>query len=179
MEIEKIFKLAIVGNAGVGKKTLLNNCYKQFNFQEKAKDDKFSGNTEYLAILETNIGKVFLKIIIFNEICNIPADIDCIIIMSDATDPNMAVKFKELYERITRIFGYNLKIINCFNKTDVKDIDTYIFDTALPSFDISAKNNKGANNMLIFALKIMTQSKEIYLKDFFTNNWVFHKNFDY
>jgi GTPase SAR1 family protein len=158
MEEVKIYKLAIVGDAGVGKKTLLNNCYKHLNFQEKGKGNAISENKEYLANLQISGGIINLNIIIVNNISESFENVDCAIIMSDISDANMTLKFKELYEELTSKLGFNLKIINCFNKIDIKDKATYIFDTALPSFDISAKNNIGAIEMLMFALKIMTYS---------------------
>ena len=169
MEEVKIYKLAIVGNGEVGKKTLLNNCYKHLNFQEKEKENYFSEkndiskNKEYFLILQTSAGVINLNIIIVKNISEINENIDCAIIMSDISDANMTLKFKELYEDLTAKFGYNLKIINCFNKIDIKDKDTYIFDTALPSFDISAKNNIGAIEMLTFALKIIVGLPKIQL----------------
>ena len=159
MEEVKIYKLAIVGNAGVGKKTLLNNCYKHLNFQEK--ENAISENKEYLAKLQTSTGIINLNIIIVNNIKETLENFDCAIIMSDISDASMTIKFKELYDYLTVKIGYNLKIINCFNKIDIEDKDTYIFDTALPSFDISAKNNIGAVDMLNFALKIITYSKQL------------------
>ncbi len=167
MEEVKIYKLAIVGDEGVGKKTLLNNCYKHLNFQEREKG-KGNGNTisenkEYLANLQTSSGIINLNIIIVNNIKETLENIDCAIIMSDISDANMTLKFKELYEELTSKFGFNLKIINCFNKIDIKDKDTYIFDTALPSFDISAKNNIGTIEMLMFALKIIVGLQKIQL----------------
>jgi GTPase SAR1 family protein len=151
-------KIALVGNEGVGKSTLLNSSI--CNLFAKG-CVKRQSNTNYLGIANTNVGEIELEIIVISEISllselnkNEQKTIDCAIIMSDISDANIATSFKKWYDEITLYLGNNVKIINCFNKIDIKDKDTYIFDTALPSFDISARHDTGVCAMITFALRI-------------------------
>lgn len=157
--INKPITIAIVGYKGAGKSTLLNNCLSK-NYTVKHKEEDYCE-----LILKTNTGSVLLNVTATSDVSTLIGKVfDVVIIISDVSNANMAVEFNALYERTERCLGYsNFKIVNCFNKTDIKDKDTYIFDTALPTFDISAKNNKGVHEMLEFIVRIETKKQHFYI----------------
>jgi len=157
--IKQIISIAIVGNKGAGKTTLLNNCLcKSYTVKRKEED--------YCELLvKSNAGSVLLNVSLVSDVSTLIGKvIDVAIIISDVSNANMAIEFNKLYEKTEKCIGHNnLKIVNCFNKTDIKDKDTYIFDTALPTFDISAKKNEGIHKMLTFILKIETKERFVYI----------------
>jgi tRNA U34 5-carboxymethylaminomethyl modifying GTPase MnmE/TrmE len=157
-DINKIISIAIVGNKGAGKSTLLNNCLCKSYTVNRKEDD-------YCELLvKTSAGSVLLNVSVVCDVSTLVGKvIDVVIIISDVSNANMAIEFNKLYAEVVFTLGSNLKIVNCFNKTDIKDKDTYIFDTALPTFDISAKKNEGIYKMLMFILKIETKERYFYI----------------
>ena len=150
------FNVAIVGDSGTGKHTLINNFLSKYFKQDK--DD----NT----IIKTNYGNVVLKISIINDSTNIQNltnkdTLDCAVIVTDVTNNNLTRSFESWYTALTNHLGNKLVVINCFNKIDVKGVDTYTFDTALPSFDVSARMTSGIIEMIIFMLKLFTKKNNL------------------
>lgn len=151
-------RLVFVGAPKVGKRMLVENFICKY-FNGRKVEDKTG---EYVAKMITNVGAVELSISIMTNFDDVNASFEldkrensCYIIVSDVSDKNMHVLFKKWYDDITQCLGEgcNLFMVNCFNKTDIHNIPTYIFDSSVPTFDVSARTTSGIDNMLTFILR--------------------------
>jgi GTPase SAR1 family protein len=155
--------IGVVGGTQVGKKSLVeNHICKYFNGRKITSDHLAS---EYIATIVTNIGPVKVNISIINDVKSVSTDslkdIDCFIIVSDVSDSNMHKLFKTMCTELIHHLGNNISIINCFNKTDITCVDTYIFDSSAPTFDISVKTTSGINDMLAYILRSVLKKERL------------------
>ncbi len=150
--------VGIIGGAQVGKKSLVEDYMCKYFNGLKIENDNYH---KYIATIGTTIGPVKATMSIIDDIKGTSIeslkDIDCFIIVSDVSDSNMHILFKTQCDELTYCLGVNTLIINCFNKTDITVGDTYIFDSSVPTFDISVKTTSGINAMLTYMLRRVLQ----------------------
>jgi hypothetical protein len=146
-------RISVIGSAQVGKKTLVEgHMCKYFKGQS-------ASSTEYVMRVCTNKGVVELTMFTAQNVKDVSKELirgcDGHIIMSDVTDGNMHTLFKKRYIDLIDCLDSNKRatIVNFFNKTDVTNQTTYIFDSSVPSFDISAKTTSGINDALTYVLR--------------------------
>jgi len=146
--------VGIIGSPRVGKTSLVKDYIcKYFNGRKIESDD----HHKYVATITTNVGPVKVTMSIIKDIKSASIDllkgIDCFIIVSDVSDSNMHELFTNQCTELTYCLGNKILIINCFNKIDITKVDTYIFDSSVPTFDISVKTTSGINAMLTYILR--------------------------
>ena len=148
-------RVSVIGAPQVGKKTLVEgHMCKYF----KGTSTEFDLG-EHTFSVYTNKGPVELTMFIAQNVKDVSKErvkaCDGHIIVSDVTDENMHTLFKKRYIDLIDCLGVNTRatIINFFNKTDVTHVPTYIFDSSVPSFDISAKTTSGINDALTVVLR--------------------------
>jgi hypothetical protein len=145
-------RVSVLGAPHVGKKTLVEGYMCKY-FKGS------TGPTEYVMHICTNKGPVELTMFCMRDIKDVPEEFilrcDGHIMMSDVTDENMHTLFKKRYIDLIDCIGVanRVPIINFFNKIDVTNRSTYIFDSSVPSFDISAKTTSGVNDALTCVLR--------------------------
>lgn len=147
-------RVSVIGSAQVGKRTFVEgHMCKYF----KGSNEK--NPLEYVMRVCTNKGVIELTMFCINGTKDVPKALirSCNghIIMSDVTDENMHTLFKKRYIDLIDCLGVNTRspIVNFFNKTDITNQPTYIFDSSVPSFDISAKTTSGINEALTYVLR--------------------------
>jgi GTPase SAR1 family protein len=148
-------KIGIVGDKGVGKQSLMDNFLLKY----------FETDLEKNIIINTNCGQIKLRMSFASDHADASKlranDIDCAIIMSDVSNKHLTKSVEGWYNALIKEMGNKLVIINCFNKIDIKDVDTYVFDTSLPSFDVSTKTNVGIIEMLLFILRLFSKKQNL------------------
>ena len=147
-------RIGIVGGKQVGKKSLVEEYIcKYFNgTKESSESDK------YKASIVTNVGTISTELSVIRDVKN--SDLnghDAFIIVSDVSDSNMHTIYIKWHSDLTYCLGHRIFIINCFNKTDISNVPTYVFESSAPAFDISVKTTSGINNMLTFVLRKITK----------------------
>jgi len=154
-------RISVIGSAQVGKKTLVEgHMCKYFKGQSAI-------SSEYVMRVCTNKGPVELTMFCINGAKDVSESLvkgcDGHIIMSDVTDENMHTLFKKRYIDLIDCLGLNNRttIVNFFNKIDVTNQTTYIFDSSVPSFDISAKTTSGINDALTYVLRKMFEEPNL------------------
>jgi len=152
MSAQQKARISVIGAAQVGKKTFVEGYMcKYFKGQMVSTDPP-----EYVMQVSTNKGPIELTMFCINSVKDVSVKgCDGHIIMSDVTDENMHTLFKKRYIELIDCLGLNNRtpIVNFFNKTDVTNQVTYIFDSSVPSFDISSKTTSGINEALTIFLR--------------------------
>lgn len=161
--VQKVY-IALVGDKDVGKTSLATDFICKYFNGNKLEED--ATNERYISTIKTNMGTVEMNIITSNDFKQLETieslkEIDCYIIMSDVSNENMRAFFKKWYTEIVYNNGYNSFIINCFNKIDISDRPTYIFDSTLPTFDISVRTTSGIINMLNYVLRDILKKENL------------------
>jgi hypothetical protein len=147
--------VSVIGAPQVGKKTLVEGHMRKY-FKGELVEGDLGKHTFHIY---TNKGLIELTMFIVQNVKDVPKErmkeCDGHIIMSDVTDENMHTLFKKRYIDLIDCLGTNTRktIVNFFNKTDVTYVPTYIFDSSVPSFDISAKTTSGINDALTSVLR--------------------------
>ena len=155
MSIQLKARVSVIGAPRVGKKTLAEGYVCKYFKGVRTEGDL----GEYTCSIYTNKGAVELTMFTARDVKNVPEELMRAcgghIIMSDVTDENMHTLFKKRYIDLIDCLGVNTRavIVNFFNKTDVTHIPTYIFDSSVPSFDISAKTTSGINDAITDVLR--------------------------
>lgn len=145
--------LCIVGGKQVGKRALVEDYICKYFNGHKTSDDGAKLD-EYTATIMTNAGPISLEVTVMRDIKdNTVKKYDTFIIVSDVTDHNMHTMYIKWHSDLTYCFGYKVFIVNCFNKTDIHSVPTYVFESSAPAFDISAKTTSGINDMLTCILR--------------------------
>lgn len=146
-------RVSVIGAPQVGKKTFVEGYMCKYF---KGLD---AGSNEYVMNISTNKGLIELTMFCTNGAKDVSDSLvkgcNGHIIMSDVTDENMHTLFKKRYIELIDCLGLNnrVPIVNFFNKTDVTNRATYIFDSSVPSFDISSKTTSGINDALTYVLR--------------------------
>lgn len=153
MSAQQKARVSVIGAAQVGKTTFLEgHMCKYFKGQACVSSE----TPEYVMQVSTNKGPIELTMFEARDIKDVSVKgCDGHIIMSDVTDENMHTLFKKRYIELIDCLGLNNRtpIVNFFNKTDVTNQPTYIFDSSVPSFDISSKTTSGINEALTIFLR--------------------------
>jgi len=152
MSMQQKARVSVIGAAQVGKKTFVEgHMCKYFKGQSVATEPP-----EYVMHVSTNKGPIELTMFCINSVKDVSVKgCDGHIIMSDVTDENMHTLFKKRYIELIDCLGLNNRtpIVNFFNKTDITNQPTYIFDSSVPSFDVSSKTTSGINEALTIFLR--------------------------
>ena len=155
--------IGVVGGTQVGKKSLVEDYICKYFNGRKIKSDPLAN--EYIATIVTNVGPVKVLMTIINDVKSVTIEllkgVDCFIIVSDVSDSNMHTLFKTMCTELIHHLGNTISIINCFNKTDITCVDTYIFDSSAPTFDISVKTTSGINDMLTYILRSVLKKERL------------------
>lgn len=148
-------RISVIGAPQAGKKTLVEGHMCKYFKGELVEGDL----GEHAFSIYTNKGLIELTMFIVQNVKDVPKErmkeCDGHIIMSDVTDETMHTLFKKRYVDLIDCLGANTRktIVNFFNKTDVTNIPTYIFDSSVPTFDISAKTTSGINDAITSVLR--------------------------
>ena len=156
MSAQQKARVSVIGAAQVGKTTFLEgHMCKYFKGQACVSSE----TPEYVMHVSTNKGPIELTMFETRDIKDVPEELikgcNGHIIMSDVTDENMHTLFKKRYIELIDCIGLKTRapIVNFFNKTDITNQVTYIFDSSVPSFDISSKTTSGINEALTIFLR--------------------------
>lgn len=149
--------IGIVGGVHVGKKALVEEYIcKYFN------GTKEDGTERYMATIMTNVGRVSLKASIIRDVkSHNLKGYDAFIIVSDVSDKKMHTTYIKWHSDLTYHLGHRTLIINCFNKTDISSVPTYVFESPSPTFDISVKTTSGIDDMLTYILRRVTKKENL------------------
>ena len=173
-------RIGIVGGKQVGKRSLAEeymckyfNGYKsnesnetnesnESNESNEKKPKEVDAQDEYRSTIVTNVGPIMVEITVIRDIKkNGVTDHDAFIIVSDVTDEKMHTMYTKWHNDLTYCLGHRVLIINCFNKTDVSSVPTYIFESSAPAFDISTKTTSGIYDMLTYILRRVTKKENL------------------
>jgi GTPase SAR1 family protein len=150
-------RVGIVGGQQVGKRTLVEKYICEY-FNGR----KTEGGT-YEATIVTNMGPVALTMTVIRDSSREALSIknDVYIIVSDVSDKNMHKLYSKWHTDLTYLFGHRTFIVNCFNKTDITVVPTYVFESSAPAFDVSAKTTSGINEMLTHILRTVFDKERL------------------
>eukprot|EP01091_Cochliopodium_minus_P009141 TRINITY_DN2185_c0_g1_i1.p1 TRINITY_DN2185_c0_g1~~TRINITY_DN2185_c0_g1_i1.p1 ORF type:complete len:267 (+),score=67.56 TRINITY_DN2185_c0_g1_i1:46-846(+) len=154
-------KLIIIGEYGVGKKTLL----KRFNYSNFNKKYVATIGAEiYPFHFKLNFGKIIMDCCAYsgNEKFGRPRDAfyigsKAVIIMFDVTSRVTYKKVSSWYKDATRVLGENVPVVIVGNKIDVSVLERKVKPKQidfpkrknLPYFEISAKSNYNTENLFL------------------------------
>ena len=165
MSEQLTIQIGVVGGEKVGKRTLVEDYIcKYFN---GIKMNELNGSKEespdkYRATITTNTGTIIVEITVIRDIKKQGVTPhDAFMIVSDVTDRNMHTIYVKWYTDLTYCLGHRVFIVNCFNKTDISTVPTYIFESSAPAFDISAKTTSGIYDTLTYILKQTTKKENL------------------
>jgi len=180
--INKLIKIALIGNTNAGKSTFINSMVgqtisiinKKINTTQNIIMGIVNINETQLILYDTP-GSNFLKTSFSNQkklkiyIWSAIEDVDCILYIIDVSKYN----FETVYSDLKKIKETKKSIIIVFNKIDLIDnilILPYIkslnnLNLVDAFFNVSAKNKKGLSELSIF-LKSKAQC----------NKWIFNKD---
>ena len=150
-------RVGVVGGRQVGKRKLVEEYICKYFNGHKTEDGT------YEATIVTNMGTVALTATIIRDSSREALSIknDVYIIVSDVSDKNMHKLYSKWHTDLTYLFGHRTFIVNCFNKTDITVVPTYVFESSAPAFDVSAKTTSGINEMLTHILRTVFDKERI------------------
>jgi GTPase SAR1 family protein len=165
MSEQLTIRIGVVGGEKVGKRSLVEDYIcKYFNGRKlgDSKEEETNDPDKYSATIVTNVGPIIVEITVIRDIKKHGiTPHDAFMIVSDVTDRDMHTIYVKWYTDLTYCLGHRLFIVNCFNKTDISTVPTYIFESSAPAFDISAKTTSGINDTLTYILRNMTEKENL------------------
>jgi GTP-binding protein Era len=184
--VNKLIKIALIGNTNAGKSTLMNSMVgknvsiinKKINTTQNIIKGITNINDTQIVFYDTP-GSNFLNSSVYSQkrlkidIWTAIEDVDCILYIIDVSKYN----YKTICSDIKKINEVKKSIIVIFNKTDLIDnklILPYIeslnnLNLVEAFFNISAKYKKGINKLSIFLKSKAKNNKWIFNKDEISN----------